>query len=940
MISNKIKTSAKIAISLAGFICVGIIFLVMPSSIEAANRYWVGSNGGNTNDTANWASADPASCTGGGASVPGTGDVAIFDPDCDNNATVNAAFDVLGINVQSGYAGTITQSGATAITTRASGFTFASASATFTGGSGAININLGGDFALSDGTFTSTSGTMTINDNFTVSGGTFTHNSGTVLIGMAADDASSLTGTVTFYNLTIDNGCNGGTATIASGTLTVNNTFTANRNSGLCVSLDLDGPGTLEAKGNITLTGVAFAGSNVDGKGGGTAVVTINGTGDQNFTGTTAANGSEPGFPSVVINKSSGTLFFVNKIVFQNDFTYTAGTIDTSTNTSTLNFDPEQDLAGTITGSINFYNFGAVSYECIDSTITVASGTILTVTNTTTFQDTTSSCGTPNLNAPGSLIAQGAVTSTTSGYSGTIPVTFAGTNSQTFTPSGTLFPSGTITINKPSGTVTLAAALTTELTAGQDIVIASGVFNLATFALTVPDQLTINGGLVQTTANIVMTAGTITVGSTGYFINNSTGDISFIGGQGITNNGYVRLDGTSAGCGGANGISLTRASGATRVNLNGAGNGKYRIYDITLGTNSAFAASPGITVWSSSVGTGNTSNGITDGGVNTCPAENTWVSSSSNSWNTAANWTGIGAGAAVPTTGDTAIFDATSVVDNSIDTSPSIGGIEVRQGYTGTVTQASTNTITLDSGGYTQAGLGSTFTGGSGAITINTGGDFALYAGTFTSTSGTLTEKDDWTVSGGTFTHNSGTVLFDASADASATITGNISFSALTFQHNSASARTIAIASDTTLTVNGTLLFAHSSSGTDTFTGTGTITALGNVTTTGAGWYGTTVVTIAGTGNQTLTGESDTATYLPAITINKVSGTLAFSSTITVTDNWLYQAGTIDTSAGVVAFDAVADGTGTISGTHSLPAVTFMKTVRATELIPFLVVPY
>ena len=79
----------------------GLIFVVasifLPQSAFGANSYWVGSAGGDWSDGNNWASADPASCTGGGAGVPGAGDTAIFDADCDNNATMDANMDVLGV---------------------------------------------------------------------------------------------------------------------------------------------------------------------------------------------------------------------------------------------------------------------------------------------------------------------------------------------------------------------------------------------------------------------------------------------------------------------------------------------------------------------------------------------------------------------------------------------------------------------------------------------------------------------------------------------------------------------------------------------------------------------------------------------------------------------------------------------------------------------------
>jgi hypothetical protein len=64
----------------------------------AANRYWVGPSGGSFSDAANWSGTDPTSCTGGGAGVPNTADVAIFDGDCDNDAAIGAAVSVGGVS--------------------------------------------------------------------------------------------------------------------------------------------------------------------------------------------------------------------------------------------------------------------------------------------------------------------------------------------------------------------------------------------------------------------------------------------------------------------------------------------------------------------------------------------------------------------------------------------------------------------------------------------------------------------------------------------------------------------------------------------------------------------------------------------------------------------------------------------------------------------------
>src|SRR3989344_3096643 len=179
-----------------------LTLLLFPQDAFAANRYWVGSAGGNTNDTANWASADPASCTGGGASVPSTGDVAIFDADCDNGATVDAALSVLGLTINSGYAGTITQSSTVTIGTSS----FSMAAGTWT--AGAVTFDDNGSFTLSGGTFTApnASGSFTVAGNFTKSGSpTFNANSGTLTLDGDLTSSTSIDASgVTFNKIVIN----------------------------------------------------------------------------------------------------------------------------------------------------------------------------------------------------------------------------------------------------------------------------------------------------------------------------------------------------------------------------------------------------------------------------------------------------------------------------------------------------------------------------------------------------------------------------------------------------------------------------------------------------------------------------------------------------------------------------------------------------------------
>src|SRR5262245_23403870 len=118
--------------------------LVLPLISQAATSTWDG--GGTTNawsECANWNSD----------TCPTSSDIALFSGSSTKNSTINSTStaNVLGINIITGYTGTLTQ--ATSVTIGTSGF-FQNAG-TFTGSTSTINMR--GSFFLNGGIFTSTS---------------------------------------------------------------------------------------------------------------------------------------------------------------------------------------------------------------------------------------------------------------------------------------------------------------------------------------------------------------------------------------------------------------------------------------------------------------------------------------------------------------------------------------------------------------------------------------------------------------------------------------------------------------------------------------------------------------------------------------------------------------------------------------------------------------
>ena len=850
-----------------------LLFFGAAGSAYAVDRCWDG--GGSTNnwsEDANWASD----------TEPGTGDVAVFDNGTcsgtpNKNATIDGAIDVQGINIVA-YSGTISISSTNSLTLGSSGFVQAA---------GAFDIATG--TVLSSGTFNRTGGTF--------DGGSGTYPSGAYIHTMTS---STLTGSTTFYHLAFvtyfgaqtDNVDSGTTLTV-EGKLLIDGSFDSND--------VLNGPGGISAQGDIEVDGYGFEGATTGTPG--DVVITINGTGSQNLIG---ESDTDSQIPSLAINKSTGALSITDTIVVGGGLAYSQGTI--SPGSSTIIFELNGNYTYSGTYSLNNVTFRSALSN--NTGPTISSGTITALGNLT-FDGTFDNNDT--LSGPGTLTIQGNLSTVTNGIDSNVAITLTGTNSQSINLAGALFTTGTLTINKSSGTVTLGAALTLDGT-GQDLVISSGILDMSTYALTVDDVTTLNGGLIQGSGNFTASNGNMTIGATGWWVNNSTGDIDAEGGDTITNNGYVRWDGASAGCGGTDDIALTR-NGSGSVSL--AGSGRWRVYDITIGTTGIYDASPALTIYSSSI-TGSQT-GITNNG--TCPSEVTWDGGGGDTnYNTGANWTGDTA----PGATDLAVLDATSTKAMTINTDPADNGFQINLGYSGTMTQSNGVDITLDDQGWEQnAG---TFTGGDATsdIDFNNGGDLTFNAGIYTTPAGIITVKDNWTIAGGTFTASSGTVKFWADVDNTATITGNGTFNNVLIHDESfGSNRTITVASGTTLTTNGSLTL-YSNQGYDVLNGPGGISAKGNINLQDSGWYyGDIVITINGDGSQTLDGEGDSDTHILSTVISKSSGTLTITDTIVAANDWTYTQGTISPGSSTVLFRAQTDDAATITGSHTLANIGF-----------------
>jgi hypothetical protein len=240
-----------------------------------------------------------------------------------------------------------------------------------------------------------------------------------------------------------------------------------------------------------------------------------------------------------------------------------------------------------------------------------------------------------------------------------------------------------------------------------------------------------------------------------------------------------------------------------------------------------------------------------------------------------------------------AVFDGTcsSNCSPSVTSDFAVSGVRIAAGYSGTITQSGAANLTTWSSWVQLAG---TFVGGSGAMTVR--GDFILLGGSFTSTTGSLTEGGNWKVgSSATFNANSGTLVVGGSWGTSLTV-GNENYNNVTFSLGGL------MNVVGTMNVLGTLA-GNQTSCCESLNG-GTILAKGDITLTNMGIAtngGTTVIKVAGSGNQTITGVANS--YLPSLEIASTGGTVTFSGTITVVGNYKFTSGTLNagTSTFVIA---------------------------------------
>jgi len=300
-----------------------LLLLVQLNTFAAAIIWTNASSDGNWNTATNWSTN----------TIPGAADIAIFDATSIDNCSLNSAINVAGFHIDAGYVGVVSQLAGNSITIGNSNFSLADGS--FIGGNSTFTCN--SDFILNSGSFTSTINELILKKDISYNGGVFIHNNGTVKLG---GNNKSISGSPSFYNLTIALNWGGGTLTF-NDDINIDNAFLL---SGTQVTT-INGPGVINCFGDIDLqnTSSGFSG-----------IGTINITGVSNQNVISTVNHSQSDLPNVIINKTGGTVFFGGIVSVYKDWTYTAGNVDYVTHNANIEF----------TGS-NQNVYGAQSFEDI-----------------------------------------------------------------------------------------------------------------------------------------------------------------------------------------------------------------------------------------------------------------------------------------------------------------------------------------------------------------------------------------------------------------------------------------------------------------------------------------------------------------------------------------------------------------------------------------------
>ena len=812
---------------------------------------------------------------------------AVINLQSNHNFTVTGTMDVNGTltltEVNEIRTGTIAVAGNVVTTdTTVGGSNSSTGTLLFDGGGAQLLSASGASGAVPNISINKAGGTLTLQDTIMVQGGTgWTHTAGAVNAG---------TSTVDFrvYSKTLD------ASGMAFNNIIVN--MASNHNIAVTGTLDVNGNLTITQVGSINSGTITLAGNltSTDTVVGGTTSISLDGTGAQSIS----VSGADLPDGTLAINKAAGAATLASNLALNGvgqDVTVDAGTLD---------------LAG--------YNLALTG-----------TGDVLAVANGGTLQ----------------LQGGETITATTKTFNAGSTVIYNGGGTYASLAAGNAYSN--LTFNNAAGSWTHTGALTannltitagTLSSAGQNVNVAGNFSNMGTY-VSGSNTFTLDGTNQAVSGNTSFNNLTKSVAS--------ADTLTFAAGSTTTINGTATLNGASGQL-----LSLRSSTPGTRWNftLPSSATKAISYVDVRDSDASGSAAARLPINPANSTDSGNnvswfaitlTGTVYTDEGITTIGAGKTvrLLINGVSLGTVATNAAGAFGFNADIATGDALLLyidgnDGVTTDATTLTVSPGgassnidlyVGHLVTRHDNAGTLSNALMSTakgaytdteilLTVAGGNLTVSGTGTTlyipaghsyapggnittpamkslgtFNGGAGAVAIN--GSLTVAGGAYTATSGTTTVQGDLTISGGTFTHNSGTVALTSLGK-----TVDIGTASLYDVTLNIGGQSMGVTGTMTVARNFTITSASTLGG-------GTIAVAGNVTSTASGAGGTATILFNGTGAQTLSAAGGTGA-VPAVSINKPSGTLTLQDTIVLNGSagWTYTAGTVDPGTSTVVF--------------------------------------
>jgi len=843
---------------------------------------------------------------------------------------------------------------------------------TFTGSTGTVSLT-GAGSAISgtgvhnfnnlsigaSGITASSASTINLSGNFLTTGpGAFTHNPG----GTFAMSGTSKT--ISGTNITLDNFSVSGSVTTTSsllitGSIAVSGSF-AGSSDNITMngsSKTISGAGTisfsaLQITGSVTSTASFSISSSLDVSG------TLSATaGTVTFTGTSTLNGTVNLY-NVTINGTSLILSANAVLGIANVFTITAGTLNVTSNIpNTVSFNG--------TGAQNVKNITYHHLSLVNGGTKTAAGAITVNGNLSIGASTTFSGSSFTHTLYGHWINAGTFTPATS------TITFTGA-SNTYISGATTF--NILTVNKSSSSLVVTLQNNVSV---PTINMTSGMINTGANTLTITTTRTGNGIILGTiTRTHAFATGvayafegpdnTITFttvsGVTSVTVNVAIGNIADFPNGGAINRVYTTT--VPAGT-----YLATLRLHYDDAELNGANESTMQLWRYN-GTAWVLSGKTSNSTTSNYVEQALLSNITNRWSCSDNPSVVKWNGSASSDWNTASNWTP----ALVPTTSDIVQIGGIAFINNpTISNAVSVKSLSFGSIQAATLTIATGGSLTTNGNitGTWSSNAAHTINAGNQNITVN--GDMILSDGTsnhvinltagnstivvngsVTETGGaninftgntSLSIKNDFNYNSGTFTAGTSTVTYNGTG---AQIIAPLTYNNLTINKTagiaSANAAVNAIG-NLTITNGGLDLNANTTvTGNISIAATGvlygdaiTLATGGNWSNSGSFLPGSGTVTFNGTGSQTISSST-----FNAIIINKASGTATLNGNVTVNNTLDVQAGTLDLatytanrSAAGGQFSLAANTAIFVGGSNNFPQNYANNTLNAASTVTY-----